>query len=197
MRCIFFLGLLTICLTCPGFAIAMGNDGHPDDTPMQSVQGIGLTEKTPGAAVNEHKFAITVLDSGIHFNRPGQKTQALWLRDNKSYEGLRGKIPRQMLGGSNKSFLLPDFANEGILFVAMGEKPSAGYSLSLAEDTALLTDGIASVRIHWLEPQQGMITAQVVTSPWMMIRLPKLNFGKIRVTDQDDRVRAEIELALK
>ncbi|MGB5064619.1 MAG: protease complex subunit PrcB family protein, partial [Candidatus Competibacter sp.] len=84
-----------------------------------------------------------------------------------------------------------DFGREGVLLVAMGARPSAGYGLSLASGSATVRDAVLSVRVNWREPPPGYRQAQVVTSPCLALKVPDAPFSRITVLDQAGRVRLE------
>ena len=84
-----------------------------------------------------------------------------------------------------------DFPREGVLLIAMGQRPTGGYGLSLAEETAAVRDGVLTVRADWREPLPGYRLAQVITAPCLMVKLPSAGFSRIRVLDQAGQVRLE------
>lgn len=63
-----------------------------------------------------------------------------------------------------------DFSRQMVLGVFMGSRPSAGYSVAITnvhpENNTLVVD------YHELRPEQGAITAQVVTSPFQIVAVP-------------------------
>lgn len=83
-----------------------------------------------------------------------------------------------------------DFSREGVLLIAMGQRPTAGYGLSLS-DTVTFEDGVLTVWVDWREPPPGARQAQVVTNPCLLVQLPSVAFTRVRVVDREDRVRLE------
>ena len=86
-----------------------------------------------------------------------------------------------------------DFSREGVLLIAMGQRPSAGYALTLADDTATVRDGVLTVRVNWREALPGYRQAQVMTHPCLLAKLPDAGFSRIQVVDQEGRLRLEGE----
>ena len=84
-----------------------------------------------------------------------------------------------------------DFSREGVLLVAMGTRPSAGYGLSLTGESATVRDGVLSVRVDWREPPPGYRQAQVVTRPCLVLKVSAVPFARITVLDSEGRVRLE------
>ena len=83
-----------------------------------------------------------------------------------------------------------DFSREGVLLIAMGQRPAAGYGLSLS-DTVTFDGGVLTVWVDWREPLPGTRQAQVVTNPCLLVQLPSVAFTRVRVVDREDRVRLD------
>ncbi len=77
----------------------------------------------------------------------------------------------------------------GLVLVAMGTRPTAGYAL--AAPVARLREGVLELEVAWTEPPPGRIQAQVITSPCLVLRLPAVDFHTLRVVDRTGRVRLE------
>ncbi len=74
-----------------------------------------------------------------------------------------------------------------LLSVDMGERPSAGYALSVQR--AEVAAGVLTLHADWQEPSPEALTSQVMTHPCVVVRVPALEVKKIRVADQAGRVR--------
>ena len=79
--------------------------------------------------------------------------------------------------------------------IDMGERPSAGYALSLQR--AEHADGVLMFYVDWQEPPPDALTAQVMTHPCVVVRVSPLDIKikKMRVIDQAGRVRIEEDSA--
>ena len=64
-----------------------------------------------------------------------------------------------------------DFANEMIVLVAAGAKPTSGFLIVV--DSASGTSNTASVTVRTLSPATGCVTAPAVSQPYDMVRLPR------------------------
>ncbi|NJM11646.1 MAG: protease complex subunit PrcB family protein [Synechococcaceae cyanobacterium SM1_2_3] len=84
-----------------------------------------------------------------------------------------------------------DFPREGVLLLAMGQRPSAGYGLSLIGNTVAIQDGVLTVQVAWREPLPGYRQAQMISNPCLLLKLPEANFSRFQVRDQDGQVRLE------
>lgn len=66
---------------------------------------------------------------------------------------------------------LPDvsFARETVVALFLGSKPTGGYGLQV--ENATLREGELMVDVRLIEPAEGAITTQALTSPWAMVRV--------------------------
>jgi len=87
-----------------------------------------------------------------------------------------------------------DFDAEHVVTIQMGQKPTGGYGIELAEPDATLRGGEALIRLRWIEPAPGSIVAQILTSPCLIVSLPKGAYEKITITDENGSVRETISL---
>lgn len=98
-----------------------------------------------------------------------------------------------MTTGARIEFPAPDRA--WLLGIDMGERRNAGYALALQR--AELAGDVLTLYTDWQEPPPDALTAQVMTHPCVVVRVPPLDptLKKIRVIDQAGRVRIEEDLA--
>jgi hypothetical protein len=82
-----------------------------------------------------------------------------------------------------------DFTQYGVLLISMGRQPTAGYGLDYEGGSAQLHGNTLEVRVSWQEPEPAYLTAQVLTSPCLLLKLPAVTFQKIRVLDQKGQIR--------
>ena len=118
-----------------------------------------------------------------------ERPTTVWIASAAAWRSWHGRIvsPRMSL----PSPPMVDFSREGVLLVAMGTRPSAGYGLSLAGASATVRDGVLSVRVDWREPPPGYRQAQVMTSPCLALKVPAVPFARITVLDLEGRTRLE------
>jgi PrcB C-terminal len=83
-----------------------------------------------------------------------------------------------------------DFRKEGVLAVFMGQRPTAGYGLALHDPTVAIADGVGKVVIRFQEPEPGAMVAQVLTSPCLLVRMPKQGIRQLRIVDPAGTQRA-------
>ena len=64
-----------------------------------------------------------------------------------------------------------DFSKEMVVGVFMGSRPSAGYTISIL--STIQKDGKTLVRYQETMPAKGTMTAQIITSPYHLVAVPK------------------------
>ena len=87
-----------------------------------------------------------------------------------------------------------DFDTEHVISIQMGQKPTGGYGIELADPYARVGAGEALIRLRWIEPAPGTIVIQILTSPCLIVSLPKGAYEKIAITDENGSVRETISL---
>lgn len=112
--------------------------------------------------------------------------KAIWLDNEESLTAEWEKISAQGLALSKTKAPEVDFTREGIVAVFMGQRASAGYHLTMEPQTPIVAEGIASLNLHYISPPEGAMSAQVMTSPCLLLKLEKGAFRKIRIVDQTE-----------
>jgi len=87
-----------------------------------------------------------------------------------------------------------DFDTEHVVTIQMGQKPTGGFGIELADPYARVGAGEALIRLRWNEPAPGAIVTQILTSPCLIISLPKGAYEKIAITDENGKVLEKVYL---
>jgi len=147
--------------------------------------GFGLAGCATLSASGAQPLRAEQVYSAIQCGSDDKSARAAWIADQAAWRQLSAKLhPAPEVG--------VDFDREGLLLVEMGERATAGYGVDLAAPEVEVRAGTAWVRTRWTMPAPGTINAQVITSPCVVIKLPKGDFDAIRVVDQNDKQRARI-----
>jgi hypothetical protein len=77
-----------------------------------------------------------------------------------------------------------DFARETMLAVFMGTRSSGGYGLDVAGVT--FEGGDLFVDLVEIRPEPGSMVTQALTSPWMVVRIPRGGFAAVWFRSPDD-----------
>jgi hypothetical protein len=132
---------------------------------------------------------ITV-ESLYHNRQCGlQQQQIQWLDSREEYLALFAQLRKSYIGKQTIQPPAVDFANYGVLLLAMGRKATGGYVLELADGAASVTSGVLRLTVQWLEPRPGTMVTQVLTSPCLLLRIPRAEFDHIEVKDEYGTVR--------
>ena len=87
-----------------------------------------------------------------------------------------------------------DFEAAHVVLIRMGQRPTGGYGIELAAPQARLDNGSALIRLRWIEPPPGTASTQALTSPCLVIELPKGAYRKIVITDESGNIKGEISV---
>ena len=100
-----------------------------------------------------------------------------WVRSEAKRDQLLGVAGQNMATELVRSV---DLSRESLVFVTLGQKPSAGYSVTL--DGFSASDGALAISVKRREPAPGMATAQVLTSPCAVLAIQPADWRKLTVT---------------
>lgn len=132
-------------------------------------------------------LSATVLTGGQQCLPAPDAWTATWIESQEALQRFMSRCHAQRWGGPPMTLPDVDFNQHRILALEMGQQPSAGYGFDANGVVAMKQGRSAIVRIAWHRPPPGVMTAQVLTSPWMLIRLPAGPVDSIRVVDQNDQ----------
>lgn len=134
-------------------ALAGACAGAPGNPAASAKQGVNLRQI----------YASMDCGAGIGERR------ATRLTDERSYSEFWTRANAGLL---NKSDPPPvDFTGRHIVVVEMGQKPTAGFALSLRSTVGQLRDGVLLIPIHEVHPRGDALTAQVTTSPCLLVEI--------------------------
>lgn len=75
-----------------------------------------------------------------------------------------------------------DLKKEHLVFVTLGEKPTSGYSISLASAEEAQSDSTLRLYMAVRVPAPGAMASQVITSPCVVVAVPATGLQEIRVS---------------
>ena len=140
-----------------------------------------------------HLLLIETIFSGIHGLNTDREASIKWITSSEQFRVFVSGFGKQRL--SNNTVSMPDinFDHSWALLIEMGQKPTGGYSVSLDKFSSCLSDETTVIRINWNTPNKDALMTQMITSPYLMLRLSKGNFKKVVVVDQEGRMRFEVK----
>ncbi len=138
------------------------------------------------------QIPIRVLFSSAHCAASAAKPSLSVLSSQRQWDESMMQLSK--ISGHTDDTIRVSFTNEVVVQVNMGQKPTGGYSLKLAQEEAALDDGWVNIQLQWKQPAQGMMLTQALTSPCVMLALPRHDYQGIRVLDQTGKLRLETAL---
>jgi hypothetical protein len=113
-----------------------------------------------------------------------------WIADGEAYVFAYKRTKQHIVGDASKPPLV-DFTRQRVIAVYMGKRPTAGYGLGLASRNAEVGErGVLTLVVSWIEPLADAVLAQVITSPCLLVSVPKGDHVTIQVVDGGGTVRA-------
>lgn len=139
---------------------------------------------------SHRQIEVAVLHGGVQCGAMDKTPRAAWF---DRPDQLNGSLLGRSVGASVD---LPqwDPAVYGAVLISMGTRPTGGYGIELASSTAKVEDGIAVIQVHWRQPSPDMFVAQVITSPCLLLKLPKTGIHTIHIQDQEGRIQARVDV---
>ena len=82
----------------------------------------------------------------------------------------------------------PDWSQEQLLLINMGQQANLGYSLGYI-DGARLEKLSLVIPVEWNQPESGRMYAQMIVQPCLLLSIPKQGYNEIIVLDQNGTIR--------
>ena len=136
---------------------------------------------------NDHQLWIESVHSGFNGVRTNPEPSVKWITQAEQYIAFMTTTNKHKLADNATSIPPVDFEGSWVLLIEMGKKSTGGYRLSLNKALSFLSNKTAVICINWDTPKNSAAVTQVVTSPYLMLRLLKGNFKKIVVVDQEEK----------
>lgn len=138
---------------------------------------------------DEH-VPVEVLYSGSHCGGDGSEPQLRRITDEEQFRAARDAMFRHVLGNDHAERLpAPDFHESIAVLATMGQRSTGGYGLELRDDRATLDNDALALSVTWTEPAEDAMVTQAITSPCLMLTLPRRDYDTIRAVDQDGKTR--------
>lgn len=142
------------------------------------------------------ELSVDVLLTGTRGIDSHPELSAKWVTSREELEQMvEGQKALQMPAQDVKLALEVDFNASRILLVRMGQKPTAGYSLKLDPESCSVSQQTAYISLIWTEPDPGMVTAQVITNPFILLKLSKGGYDVVKIVDQHEQARFDLPVA--
>ena len=87
-----------------------------------------------------------------------------------------------------------DFKQQLVLLVEMGMKPTTGYRLVLSDTAVAINQNKAVLTLAWHQPPPGVLLAQMLTSPCVLISLHLADYTEVELVDSNDKHKLVFDL---
>ncbi|HEY5602571.1 MAG TPA: protease complex subunit PrcB family protein [Gammaproteobacteria bacterium] len=134
-------------------------------------------------------LTITVLHASSQC-APSVSTQ--WIASQAQFATLFQATQSHMISPAPPPAPAVDFSQFGVVLLSMGQQRSGGYAIKLAQEELSMHQDFAEIAVYWQEPQPGMMVTQAITHPCIFLRVPRGNYQRVRVVDQNNKLRAEL-----
>jgi hypothetical protein len=118
----------------------------------------------------------------LYCNTPSESPQVLLLRDPQAVLDWQTGRGITLAGGEA-------LAQTTYAVVEMGGRPTGGYGVAVAR-TATLRDEDVTLSATFVSPAPGSIRTQALSSPCVLVQLPRGRYARVEVVDQSGEVRA-------
>lgn len=128
--------------------------------------------------------AVRVADAGGSLNCP-ESGPVAWILELPSLDAVRTWQSQHGV-----ELLAPGAEPGRYAIVGMGQRPTGGYGVAVSRQ-AILYGTALRLKATFVAPESGAMTAQMLTSPCALVRLPRdVGWQAIEVYDQTGRLRA-------
>jgi hypothetical protein len=155
---------------------------------MVGLVGIGGCAQSAEPRGGGDTLPATVLRAESHCRSPSSEPVVLWVDDPRRLQKIYAD-PARIPPPAPPAV---DFTRDGVIFIGMGQQPTAGYGLDLAPGGVRLQGVVLQVGVNWRTPPPGVMVPQVITQPCLVLRVPRVSFQRLEVVDQTGRVRASV-----
>jgi PrcB C-terminal len=143
-----------------------------------------------GSRSSDPALEVRLQQSGTTCGGSAASPQATWIADRDHFQEVYRRLKGAVIGGDAAGVPTVDFSREALVLIEMGRKTTGGYFLRLKSTKARVLDDTAQVELEWREPSPGDLVTQVLTSPCILIALPKDgSYSRVQILDQNGRVR--------
>jgi hypothetical protein len=151
------------------------------------------THSSPSAA-SPATVPVAVIAGGPLAAGDAKTAGGIWITDPKQLETQAGRMLKgSRIPNHTGSLSEIDFSADGVLLIWMGKKQSGGYALNLLSDRADIENRTVRVSVGWIKPHKGAIVTQMITNPYLIIRLARGAYDTITVVDADGRDKVVVD----
>jgi len=141
---------------------------------------------------NDKSKSIELLRKGVNSGRLHEAPSATWITTAADLSSVYARLGNLQV----ENLAIPDIDFEiyGLLLIEMGQKPTGGHGIEFDPDLSRFIENQAMVHLRWNTPKEGRVVTQVVTSPYILIKIEKTAIESIIIFDQKQNLLFEISI---
>lgn len=143
-----------------------------------------------GSQGSDQHIALAVVYNNLDCPSRSNMFNAQWIAKPADLPALSGRT----IGMPAASKIQWDPNRYGVLWISMGRKPTGGFGIELAQPTAALHKGVATVHVRLHQPSPDALVTQALTSPCLLVKLTTAGVDTIYIKDQTGRRLAQVDL---
>jgi hypothetical protein len=134
--------------------------------------------------------SVTPIYQGRHCGRSEPAAHVTWIQSEAVLQDAHRKMHRNSLQAPP----LPDvdFDTHGLVLIELGQRPTAGYQMHLASQLMVMDKGDAVITFSVDKPAGP--AAQVITSPCMLVSVPRGDYVGVRALSTDTTISVQTEV---
>ncbi len=135
---------------------------------------------------------VRVLYESVHCSGVDSSPNLVEITGDPQLKSVLHLLNGSQLENRNQQLPQVDFAAERAFFVTMGQKRTGGYSVALHQDRAVVSKGVAQISVLWIQPSAEDVVTQALTNPCIFMALPRGDYSRVVIVDQngDQRMQA-------
>ena len=134
-----------------------------------------------------------LLLNGAYGTRTLRESSTTWITNPTTLKQVYAALNKHQTGNEEEP---PDinFETDAVLLLEMGQKPTGGYSIDFVPSLSRKVDTRAVIHVSWNTPKKGAVLTQVVTSPFMLLKIRRSGITSITIIDQNERPLFDIAI---
>jgi len=141
----------------------------------------GCETPTPAAGADDAQAQLLWSAAQCGVERAG----ARWVADRKEFDTIVVRAASHQVGAEPAQVEGVDFAQQRVVLITRGRKPTPGYGIELAESPLRIDDERALLTVRLAEPDPDAMQAQMLTTPCALVALPRGGYEELRVLDTE------------
>ena len=129
---------------------------------------------------------VTIVVSSAQCNLGDRELNGRFLVDEADAAQLLQRVVRPRFGVDAALPNELDFTRQRAVVISLGAKPTPGYGLDVAA-TAVIDEGVLMLDVTLTSPPPGRMLPQVITTPCVVLALPKDGYQWLALVDKTSR----------